>query len=267
MSDLTIFSYLPNPRLWKASIVARLCGVDIDIRGDAPEHLAGWLWDAAARPLTEAEKPGLAAIARRGKVGLTATLYKTEGFLAANPFGNVPAAFAPDGTGIFESNSIMRAVARLGGERCRLYGDDPYSAARIDGFLDVTLLFAREVQLYVLALRGKQIDAGLHASTQQGFANYLSGIEQALAGGRAYLADNTLSLADIAFFAELALLHNEHHHHKLLRDQGLQPFLTAATELAYPLAFAHFVRLRHHEAFAPDVEAYLRSFPETAKTP
>lgn len=267
MSDLTIFSYLPNPRLWKASIVARLCGVDLDIRGAAPEQLAGWLWDSAARPLTEAEKPGLAAIARRGRVGLTATLYKTEGFLAAHPFGNVPAAFAPDGTGIFESNSIMRAVARLGGERCSLYGNDPYSAARIDGFLDVTLLFAREVQLYVLALRGNRIDAALHASTQQGFASYLAGIEQALAGGKAYLAGGALSLADIAFFAELALLHNEHLHRDLLRDQGLQPFLTAATAATYPLGFAHFARLRHHEAFSPDVEVYLRQLPETAKTP
>ncbi len=34
-------------------------------------------------------------------------------FLIAHPFGSVPAAFSPDGAvGIFESNSIMRAVAR-----------------------------------------------------------------------------------------------------------------------------------------------------------
>jgi hypothetical protein len=43
-------------------------------------------------------------------------------FLEAHPFGTVPVAFSPDGrVGIFESNSIMRAVARLGEERFPAY--------------------------------------------------------------------------------------------------------------------------------------------------
>lgn len=266
MSDLTIFSYLPNPRIWKASIVARLCGVDLEIRGTAPEQLAEWLWDADARLLSEAEKPGLARFARRGRVGLTSTLYKTDAFLAAHPFGNVPAGFAPDGTGIFESNSIMRAVARIGAARCQLYGDDPYASSRIDSFLDVTLMFARDVQIYVLALRGRRIDAGIHAATAQGFATYLAGIEQALAGGRNFLAGDKLTLADIAFFAELALLHNEHLHHDQLMDHELEPFLGDRAAAAYPHSVAHFAKLRCHEAFAPDVEDYLRKFPDLAKT-
>ena len=63
-------------------------------------------------------------------------------------FGDVPAAFSPDGRiGIFESNSIMRAVARLGAARMQLYGSDPYTASRIDGFLDAGLLFARDPQM------------------------------------------------------------------------------------------------------------------------
>ncbi|WP_271500013.1 hypothetical protein [Bradyrhizobium sp. CCBAU 11357] len=50
-------------------------------------------------------------------------LFKTDAFMEAQPFGNVPAAFGPDGTiGIFESNSIMRAVARLGESKSALYG-------------------------------------------------------------------------------------------------------------------------------------------------
>jgi hypothetical protein len=28
-----IFSYLPNPRIWKAPITARLCGVEVEVRG------------------------------------------------------------------------------------------------------------------------------------------------------------------------------------------------------------------------------------------
>lgn len=35
MSALRIFSYLPNPRIWKARIAARLCGIDDVIRLEA----------------------------------------------------------------------------------------------------------------------------------------------------------------------------------------------------------------------------------------
>jgi hypothetical protein len=40
---------------------------------------------------------------------------------------------------MFESNGIMRAVARLGEARFPLYGRDAYEASRIDSFLDVGL--------------------------------------------------------------------------------------------------------------------------------
>ena len=49
MSQLRIFSYLPNPRIWKATIAARLCGVDVEVRGGSPKELASWLWDFDAR--------------------------------------------------------------------------------------------------------------------------------------------------------------------------------------------------------------------------
>jgi len=32
MTDLRIFSYLPNPRIRKATIAARLCGVELEAR-------------------------------------------------------------------------------------------------------------------------------------------------------------------------------------------------------------------------------------------
>ena len=63
--------------------------------------------------------------------------------LEAQPFGNVPAAFGPDGKiGIFESNSIMRAVARVGETNFPLYGRNAYEASRIDSFLDVNAVRA-----------------------------------------------------------------------------------------------------------------------------
>ena len=151
--DLRIFSYLPNPRIWKATIAARLCGVRLDLRGAKPRELSEWLWDFEARPLTDEEREAPQTTERQGRTGFSGRLYKTEAFLDAHPFGTVPAAFSPDGrVGIFESNSIMRAVARLGQDRYPVYGTDAYAAARIDSFLDTSLVFARDMQLYLLAL-------------------------------------------------------------------------------------------------------------------
>lgn len=31
MGHLRIFWYLPNPRVWKATIAARFCGVDVEV--------------------------------------------------------------------------------------------------------------------------------------------------------------------------------------------------------------------------------------------
>ena len=118
MADLRIFSCLPNPRVWKATIAARFCGVEIEVRGASGKEL---------RPLNEDEQRALSSFARTGRVGMTgARLFKSDAFLETQPFGNVPAAFAPGGQiGIFESNSIMRTVARLGEKRFPLYGRGP----------------------------------------------------------------------------------------------------------------------------------------------
>src|SRR5437867_4541115 len=136
MSELRIFSYLPNPRIWKATIAARLCGVEVEVRGASPRELQSWLWDFDARPLSDDERQSSEALVRGGTVGFSGLrLYKTDAFLTAHPFGAVPAAFSPDGaTGIFESNSIMRAVARLGASRFPLYGRDAYEASRVGSF-------------------------------------------------------------------------------------------------------------------------------------
>src|SRR5580704_15369350 len=164
MVALRIFSYLPNPRIWKATITARLCGVEIEVRGASPRELSQWLRDFDARPIAEVPRETLASAARTGRIGFAdQRLFKTDAFLEAHPFGTVPAAFSPDGhTGIFESNSIMRTVARLGGERFPLYGRDPYESSRIDSFLDVSLVFARDAQIYLLALRGETIAPEIH---------------------------------------------------------------------------------------------------------
>src|SRR6185369_12446293 len=133
MPELRIFSYLPNPRIWKATIAARLCGVEIEIRGAPAPELQSWLWDFDARPLSNADADDTSDV-RIGQTGFKGVrLRKTDAFLDAHPFGTVPAAFSPDGrVGVFESNSIMRAVARLGEKNFPLFGNGAYEASRVD---------------------------------------------------------------------------------------------------------------------------------------
>src|ERR1700676_1452193 len=230
MSDLRIFSYLPNPRIWKATIAARLCGVDVEVRGSSPKELQSWLWDFDAHPLSSG---GLATSAdtQTGKVGFSGTLHKTAAFMEAHPFGTVPAAFSPDGkTGIFESNSIMRAVARIGESRFPLYGHDAYEAARVDSFLDASLVFARDSQIYLLALMNWSVSPEIHTRARDGFRAYLNGINQALAPSREFIVGNNVTLADICFVAELSLFYNEKARAGELLKRGLEPILNATVD-------------------------------------
>ncbi|HTO07406.1 MAG TPA: glutathione S-transferase family protein [Myxococcota bacterium] len=254
---LRVFSYLPNPRLAKATIAARLCGVELEVRGAAPRELGGWLWDFDARPLAPGESP--AASARSARTGFAGTLHKTDAFLAAHPFGTVPAAFSPDGrTGVFESNSILRAVVRVSGDPAGLYGgQDPYAASRIDSFLDASLVFARDAQVYLLKLSGGRIKRPLHERTQEARDGYLAGIEQALAPDRPFICGDSLSLADLVFAAELTLFSAERANRKLLDEAGLPPLWSDELRTRFPRALAHFDRLCAHPAFAPDLGPYL----------
>jgi len=253
---LRIFSYLPNPRLMKATIAARLCGVALELRGAKPRELAGWLWDFDARPLDAGE--GDAGAAREARTGFAGSLRKTDAFLEAHPFGNVPAAWSPDGAiGIFESNSIARAVARLGADRMPLYGADPYTASRIDGFLDASLVFARDAQVYLLKLASGKLKPPTHERARVALEGWLAGIEQALAPARVALVGDALTLADIVFATELALFSAERASAHVLAEAGLAPLYGDALETRFPRAFAHFARLRAHPAFAPDLVPYL----------
>src|SRR5262249_33237099 len=183
---------------------------------------------------------------------------KTDAFMEAHPFGTVPAAFSPDGkVGIFESNSIMRAVARLGENRFPLYGRGPYEASRVDAFLDASLVFARDAQLYLLALMSGSVSAELHARAREAFAIYAGGIERALSPDRAFLVGDDVTLADICFVAELSLFCNERSSVRVLEQRDLRPILHASVEANFPRVMRHLARLRRHPAFAPDVDPYL----------
>ena len=53
MSTLKIFSYLPNPRVWKAQIAAAYCGVDVEVVGDrAWRRVLFWVRPSRPQPFT-----------------------------------------------------------------------------------------------------------------------------------------------------------------------------------------------------------------------
>ncbi len=261
-SALKIFSYLPNPRVWKSLIAAELAGVEVEVIGDKPAALADWLWDFDARPLTDAERIEDSPHARTSRRGFSGTLFKTDAFLAAHPYGTVPAAFSPDGSvGIFESNSILRATVRASQSDHGLYGRDGYTASRIDSFLDAGLVFAREAQVYLLAV--SSMTAELHARMAGAYEFYLNGIENAL-GDNEYLAGAELSIADIAFVCDTGQFLRERTSAEALAAQSLQP-VSERFEQDYPHSHQHMARLAERPEFAKHLGGLLRVLEGGAK--
>ena len=199
----------------------------------------------------------------RGHAGFQGKLRKTTAFLEAHPFGTVPAAFNPDGRVVmFESNSIMRAVARLGDAKLGLYGTDSYETSRIDSFLDASLVFARDSQIYLLALGSGSLSEEIYHRTREAFAVYMAGINSALSAGRGFIVGDRLSLADVCFVAELSLFYNEKPRARDLKKQRLEPILSGNVDEQFPDAMAHFAKLSKHPAFAPDIDPYMQKIEQ-----
>jgi glutathione S-transferase len=151
----------------------------------------------------------------------------------------------------------MRAVARLGAERFPVYGRNAYESSRIDAFLDASLVFARDGQIYLLALSHGAVSRELYGRMKDSFATYLSGIEQALSPQCSFLVGDNITLADVCFVSEFCLFHNERARSSVLDAAGLSPLLNDEFPKAYPRSAAHFQRLLAHREFVPDVAGYL----------
>ena len=99
--------------------------------------------------------------AAAGKVGFKGTLHKTRHSCGRIRSAPSPAPSVPDGKiGIFESNSIMRAVARLGENRFPALWPRPYMRPRASiAFSDASLVFARDAQNYLLSLMSETVSS------------------------------------------------------------------------------------------------------------
>ena len=256
---LKIFSYLPNPRVWKAVIAGNICEVSVEVIGDKPKQLGKWLWDSNPRELEEEEMSEDSPHIRVGKRGFSGALYKTDDFLKAHPFGTVPAAFSPeDDVGIFESNSILRAVARAANHPT-LYGSNHYEASRIDSFLDANLVFAREVQVYLLEIQNITEKGYLRMSAAYDF--YLSGIEVSLSTND-YITGKELSIADISFVCDLAQFLREGHYQEVLKENEFELISNSFSKM-FPRSFKHLLNLSRQEYFASVMGSYLDWYIES----
>ncbi len=255
-SVLRIFSYLPNPRVWKAEITAKLIGKDLEIIGDKASELGSWLWDFEARKLDESEMNSESPYARKSKRGFQGLLFKTDNFLKTQPFGTVPAAFSPDGTiGIFESNSILRAVARANKDHT-LYGSNDYEASRIDSFLDAGLVFSREVQVYLLEI--SKLKGDTYDRMKGAYEFYIEGIERSLQNNN-FLIGSELSIADISFFCDFSQFLREGHYEEDLKKQKFK-IISENLKNDFPKTFIHLYKISEIEEVSSTIGSYLDWF-------
>ena len=251
---IRIFAYLPSPRVWKSLITAKLGNVEVKVLGDKPKNLVDWLWDFDAKKLSNQEKDNLKNFERQGKRGFEGSLYKTDSFLKTQPFGTVPAGFNNDGSiGIFESNRIMRAVAR-NATNTKLYGDnDPYLQSRIDSFLDANLIFAREFQVYVLELN--LLNDQFYNRMKEAYLFYLDGIENALSKDD-YISGPHLTIADVSFVCDVAQFLRERDRQHLIEERGYE-ILSKNFEKEFPKSCKHLLMLYNTDEFQEVMKGFL----------
>ena len=252
--QVRIFSYLPNPRVWKSMITAKIGKVDLKITGDKPLNLSNWLWDFEAKEIDSTELDKIKHYKRTSKRGFKGILYKTDKFLEKHPFGTVPAGFNSDGSeGIFESNSIMRAVARVSAVKSLYGSEDAFKKSRIDSFLDANLVFAREFQVYVLEI--KTLNEYLYERMKSAYTFYLDGIETALSNDK-FIAGSDLTIADISFVCDVAQFLRERDKEKIINEQGYE-VISKNFEKEFPKATNHLKKLSKKEEFKEIMFDYL----------
>ena len=254
---LRIFSYLPNPRVWKALIAADYLGVTVQVLGDKPKNLGNWLWDFDARELGEEEKTEDSPHARVSRRGFLWRAVQNR-CLHAHPALRHRASSVQSGWcgGRIRIQQYFASGCAIGTGCKGLYGRNAMDASRIDSFLDATLVFGREAQVYLLGIDG--ISQELHGRMAAAFEFYLEGIERALEHS-AYIAGDQVTIADIAFACDVSQFLRE----RLMRS-GLAaaslPVISENAETTFPRAFEHLSALIEEPEFIRYFDDYTKHF-------
>jgi glutathione S-transferase len=138
------------------------------------------------------------------EVDILAGESRTPDFLAMNPAGQVPTVLFADGRTLGESNAIIRYLAR----GSRLLPDDPYTQARIDGWMfweqnahEPNVASARFRMVYL-----KQPASAVPEAMRTRGDAALDRLEAHLAKAD-WLVGDALTIADIALVAYTRLAH------------------------------------------------------------
>jgi elongation factor 1-gamma len=136
------------------------------------------------------------------EIDMKTNIHKSPEWMKVNPFGQVPTAFAGD-SGVFESNSILRYVARLGAKKDNLYGKDELEASRIDAFLDSEIAFANAVGPWGAHVSGyRKTDEATIQKSKENTKVVLTGYNRHLEG-RDYLVGSRVTIADIGLWCSM----------------------------------------------------------------
>jgi len=218
---LSIVTYPDNPRVWKALIAAKYNGVEVNLKSDF-------------------------------KMGET---NKTASFLSVNPFGQVPTAFSSDRTGVFESNSILRYVARVGEKKKNLYGKDALEQSRVDAFLDAIVSLESVAGPWFYKLSKYPFAANFHRSyidrcidfTKKSYIGWNEALKE-----KQFLVGDSLTIADIAWFAS--------------SWPAFSKLLDAEFRKQIPHAVKHFRKLEELAEFKAVAGGPVK-FPDTVEAP
>ncbi len=130
---------------------------------------------------------------------------RTPSFLAKNPAGQVPTVALADGRYLAQSNAIILHLAEGSG----LIPADPFDRAKMLEWMfweqyshEPTVSVAR-FQMKYLGKRRDELDPKLRERGDAALRRLDAGLE-----GRAYLASNALTLADIALVAYTRMAHD-----------------------------------------------------------
>ncbi|MGI1677596.1 MAG: glutathione S-transferase family protein [Cellvibrionaceae bacterium] len=133
---------------------------------------------------------------------------KTPEYLTMNPLGKVP-VLDHGGKYVSESNTICRYLANI--SENKLYSDDPFTAAKIDGAIDtITQHIGRWMSAFfweeVIKKQyfQKEPDPVVIAEAQKNLKNILPQIENLLANKTFFTGDN-ITIADTIGFAYFQL--------------------------------------------------------------
>jgi elongation factor 1-gamma len=118
----------------------------------------------------------------------------------------------------------------------------------------VSLVFARQSQVYLLALSQNECNEVVHKETANALNNYLTGMNRALSGGSDGLVNNKLSIADICFVCEICQISRERAHIEKLKKLNLELIYNRKIlNRSFEHAMRHFDNLCDRQEFSLEI--------------